>query len=97
MSEFEENEDVEFDNIVVLTDEDGNEENFEFLDAVAFDEKRYAVLLPVDNNPNDEVEIFRIEGEGDDETFVGVDSEEEAQQVFDLFKSQAKERFEFDE
>ena len=37
----------EMDNIVLLTDEDGNEVKFEFLDLVELDEEEYVVLLPV--------------------------------------------------
>ena len=83
------------DNIVVLTDQDGVDTEFEFLDVVECDGKEYVVLLPVESADDGEVVIFRIEGEGDDETYVGVETEEEAAKVFELFKEKAKDDFNF--
>lgn len=85
----------ELDNIVVLNDEEGNEVEFEFLDVVELDGKEYVVLLPVDEIENGEVVIFRIEGEGDDETYIGLEDEAEAERVFLEFKAKAKDDFDF--
>ena len=82
-------------NIVVLTDQDGKDTEFEFLDIVEVDDKEYVILLPVDNAEEGEVVIFRIEGEGDNETYVGVETEEEASKVFNFFKEKAKDDFNF--
>ena len=88
-------EDDELDNVVVLTDEDGVDTEFEFLDIIETDGKAYVILLPVDTADDGEVVIFRIEGEGDDETYVSVETEEEAEKVFELFKEKAKDDFNF--
>lgn len=85
----------ELDNIIVLNDEEGNEVEFEFLDIVELDEKEYVILLPVEEIENGEVVIFRIEGEGDDETYFGLDDEAEAERVFQAFKEKAKDDFDF--
>ncbi len=85
----------EFDNIVVLTDQNGNDTEFEFLDIVEVESKEYVILLPTDKIEDGEVVIFRIEGEGEDETYVGVESEEEAEKVFKFFKEKAKDDFNF--
>ena len=42
----EANEFDDFDNIIVLNDEDGNEVEFEYLDAVEMDGTEYIILLP---------------------------------------------------
>ena len=42
--------DEEFDNIIVLNDEDGNEVNFEFLDLVELDGEEYVILLPAEES-----------------------------------------------
>ena len=76
----------ELDNIIVLNDEDGNEVEFEFLDIVELDDKEYIVLLPVEEADNGEVVIFRVEGNDDDESYIGVDNDEEAEKVFKAFK-----------
>ena len=94
--EFEGMEDFdELDNKIILNDEDGNEVEFEYLDAVEMDGKEYIVLLPVEEQENGEVVIFRVEGEGENETYVGLDDEEEAEKVFNLFKEKAKDDFDF--
>ncbi len=91
----EEQEMDDLDNILVLTDENGVDTEFEFLDVIETDGKEYMVLLPVATADDGEVVIFRIEGEGDDPTYVGVDDPEEAAKVFELFKEKAKDDFNF--
>ena len=85
----------ELDNKIILDDEEGNEIEFEFLDVVELDDKEYVVLLPVEEAEKGEVVIFRIEGEGDDESYVSLDDEEEAERVFEAFKEKTKDDFDF--
>lgn len=91
-------EDFEFDeldNKIILNDEEGNEIEFEFLDVVSVDEKEYVILLPVEEADKGEVVIFRIEGSEEDESYVSLDNEEEAEKVFQAFKEKAKDEFDF--
>ena len=85
----------ELDNKIVLNDEDGNEVEFEFLDVVGVDGNENVVLLPVEEADKGEVVIFRIEGEGDDESYVSLEDEEEAEKVFQVFKEKTKDEFDF--
>lgn len=85
----------ELDNRIILNDEDGNEIEFEFLDVVEVDGSEYVVLLPVEEAEKGEVVIFRIEGEGEDENYVSLDSEEEAEKVFAAFREKTKDDFDF--
>lgn len=85
----------ELDNVIILNDEAGNEVEFEFLDLVECDGKEYIVLMPTEGTENDMVVIIRVEGEGDDESYIGVDDEEEAQSVFRIFKEKNKDDFDF--
>ena len=85
----------ELDNVIVLNDEEGNEVEFEFLDVVELDGKEYVVLLPVEEAEKGEVVIFRVEGTEDDESYVGVEDEEEAEKVFKEFKERTKDTFDF--
>ena len=93
LNEVEEFDDL--DNIIVLNDEEGNEVEFEFLDSVNMDDKEYIILLPVEEQESGEVVIFRVEGEGENETYIGLEDENEAEQVFNLFKEKAKDDFDF--
>lgn len=85
----------ELDNIVVLTDEEGNDVEFEFLDVVQVDNKEYVILLPVEEMEKGEVVIFRIEGDGEEESYIGLEDEVEAEKVFNAFKEKAKDDFNF--
>ena len=82
-------------NIGVWAVEQAVDVDFEFLDLVAWQGKEYVVLLPVAEAEQGEVVIFRVEGEGDNETYVGLNSEEEAEAVFNAFKKQAQDDFNF--
>ena len=65
------------------------------MDVVEVDGNEYVVLLPVEEADKGEVVIFRIEGEGDDESYVSLEDEEEAEKVFQVFKEKTKDEFDF--
>lgn len=88
------------DNIVKLTDENGEEVEFEFLDLIELDENQYVVLLPVEESDEPgEVVILLIEDtddeESDEESYVSVDDEETLNKVFAIFKDKFKDEFDF--
>ncbi len=92
----------ELDNIVILNDEAGNEVKFEFLDLVELDEEEYVVLLPVDDEGEEdegEVVILKVEdnddNELDEESYVSIDDEETLNRVFEIFKEKFKDDFDF--
>ncbi len=85
------------DNIIVLTDDEGKETEFEFVDLIEMDDKEYVILLPMDDEESGEVVILKVETEGEEETYVSVDNEEEGNKVFELFKEKYKDEFEFEE
>lgn len=86
-------------NIVVLNDEDGNEVKFEFLDLIEYESEEYVVLLPIDDegeNDDGEVVILKMEdSDTDEESYVGVEDEETLSAVFDIFKDKFKDEFNF--
>lgn len=94
-SEFNEDES----NIVILNDENGNEIRFEFLDLIEYDSEEYVVLLPVDEdgeNEDGEVVILKLEdAETDEESYVSVDDDETLSAVFEIFKDKFKDEFNF--
>ena len=93
LNEFEEFD--ELDNKIILNDEEGNEIEFEFLDVVEVDGNEYVVLLPVEEAEKGEVVIFRIEGTEDEESYVSLEDEAEAEKVFEAFKEKTKDEFDF--
>ena len=87
----------EFDNKIILNDEEGREIQFEFLDLVEFDNEEYVVLLPVEE-VDDSVIILKVEKTDetlDEETYVGVENEEILNKVFEIFKEQCGDEFNF--
>lgn len=92
----------ELDNIVILNDENGNEVKFEFLDLVELDNEEYVVLLPINDEGDEdegEVVILKIEDNEDEnseeESYVSVEDEEILNQVFEIFKEKFKNDFDF--
>ncbi len=83
------------DTTVVMTDQYGIEKKFDFLDALECNGHEYVILLPLEIPEANTVAVFRIEGEGEDETYVGVESKEEAETVYALFKERNRDFFEF--
>ena len=93
----------ERDDTVVLVDENGEEVEFEHLDTIEMNDSEYVVLLPMEEEANeeddvDEVVILKIEhnSEGED-SFVSVEDEEELNTVFDEFKRRMEEEYDTDE
>ena len=98
MNEDENNVGEELDNIIVLNDEEGNEVKFEFLDLIELDGEEYVVLLPTeDEEDNEEVVILKLEDTDNEETesYVSVDDEETLNKVFEMFKEKFKDEFNF--
>ena len=79
----------EFENddaLITLTDDEGNEVEFEFLDVVEYDGDEYIVLIENDEDA-DEVVILKINAlDEENEEYVSIDDEEVLQTVFDMFK-----------
>ena len=92
--------------IITLTDENGEDMDFEFLDLVEYEDKRYVVLLPPiedvegeDENEDEEVLILQVEDDGNEEneSYVFVDDDDILTAVFDIFKEKFKDEFDFAE
>lgn len=89
----------ELDNIITLNDENGIPRAFEFLDLIEYNGEEYVVLLPADDDPDEpgEVVILKVE-EGDDpdeESYIGVEDENEINEIFEIFKEKFKDQFNF--
>lgn len=94
-------ENMENDNIIILTDEDGVDVEFEFCASVEYEGNEYVVLLPTEDDDGEVVILQVVEDENasdeDEVTYVGVDDDDVLQAVFDLFKEQAGDEFDFEE
>ena len=92
---------------MVLTGDDGVDVEFEYIGSVDYEGSEYIVLLPVEDDENGEAEvlILKVESLGtkvdedgeeyEDEQYVSVDSEETLDAVFEIFKQDNADLFEF--
>lgn len=77
---------MEEEEFLLLTDEEGNETPFLFLDVVDYEEEEYIVLLPADGDGT-EVNIFRIQPlASGEENYVPIEDDAVLQAVFALFQ-----------
>ena len=82
-------------NILTLTDENGQDVDFEYLDCIEYQEKEYLVLMPVEE---DAEEIFILEVEPVDEeneNYLAVEDEAVLDAVYGIFKERYQDVLEF--
>ena len=83
-------------NFVTLTDDEGNDVELEYLDALEFNGTTYMAFFPVMEEDSEEEEneeeyglvILKSQMENGEEFLVTVDDEEEIEKVYDLFMEQ---------
>ena len=83
--------------ILTLTDENGQDVNFEYLDCIDYEGVEYLVLMPEGEESN-EVVILEVEPVDEEiENYLSVDDEETLNAVFAIFKEKFKDVLEFEE
>ena len=85
--------------ILTLHDDEGNEEQFELLDLVDYQDKQYIVLFPVEDDDMEIVilQVEEIEGNDEEEAYVAVEDEAILDSVYGIFKERVKDEFEFED
>lgn len=85
--------------ILTLHDDEGNEEQFEFLNVIEYQDDQYIVLFPLEEEDM-EIVILRveeIEGNDEEEAYVAVEDEAVLDAVYAIFKERFKDEFEFED
>ena len=83
--------------ILTLTDENGQDVEFEYLDSVEYEGKEYLVLLPVDDD-SAEVVILEVEPvDEENENYLAVTDEAVLEAVFCIFKERFQDILEFED
>lgn len=78
-------------NLLTLTDENGQETNFEYLDVIEYQGKEYLILMPADDESGDIV-ILEIEPvDEENENYLSVSDENLLNAVYDIFKEKYKD------
>ena len=80
-------------NFVEICDEEGNVTKCEVYDVVDFEEKTYALLLPLDEENEEDPELIVLEyvEEGEEGYFQNIDDEDEFNRVCEYIESLADE------
>ncbi len=74
--------------IIETIDEEGNLVNFELFDIVEFEEKEYALLLPVGvENDEGEIVLMKLTKEGEEYIFEAIENDEEFEKVANYIES----------
>lgn len=82
--------------LITLTDDEGNEVEFEFLDVIEYDGDEYIVLIENDEDA-DEVVILKINAlDEETEEYLSIDDDEILETVFDMFKKKYEGEIEFE-
>ena len=81
--------------ILTLTDENGVETDFEYLDCIEYEGDEYLVLLPMDS---DEIVILRIEPvDEENENYLAVENEDTLDAVYEIFKARYQDVLQFED
>ena len=82
--------------LLTLTDENGNEATFEYLDVIEYQGKEYLILLPTDDSG--EIVILEIEPvDEENENYISVEDEDLLNAVYDIFKEKYKDVLTFED
>jgi len=81
--------------IITMTDENGQDVDFEYLDCIEYEGKEYLVLIPAEEDSN-EIVILEVEPVDDElENYLAVESEETLNAVYTIFKERYKDVLDF--
>ena len=83
--------------ILTLTDENGQDVDFEYMDCLEYQGKEYLVLMPLEEEDN-EVVILEVEPVDEEiENYLAVEDEAVLNAVFDMFKEKYQDILTFEE
>ena len=84
-------------NILTLTDENGEDVDFEYLDCVDYEGKEYLVLMPAEELAT-EIVILEVEPiDEENENYLSVNDEKVLDAVYGIFKDRYKDVLTFEE
>ncbi len=90
-------ENIERENIFTLTDEEGNESEFELIGELQIDDNTYLALIPLEGD-EDEYVVLKVEvDENGDELLVTIEDDDEFDRVADAFEDSFMGEIDLDE
>lgn len=82
------------DDIIILVDENGQEQEYELLDTIEYEGERYVVLI---RDEEETVDILKVESEEDEELSLVTCEDDVVEEVYHIFKEKNTENFDFDD
>ena len=90
-------------NLVSVLDDEGNEHQFEILDAIETDDGRYMALLPVYDDPSDSVNddgeliILEVVEENGEDMLVPIEDDDTFEEITSIFEERLSDLYEIEE
>ena len=83
--------------ILTLTDENGNDQDFEYLDVIEYNGKEYLILMPAGEEET-HIVILEIEPvDEENENYLSIEDEDLLNTVYGLFKEKYKDILTFED
>jgi uncharacterized protein YrzB (UPF0473 family) len=96
MADINKNEEMNEEIIIIeLTDDEGTTTEFEYLDTIALDGEEYVVLIENVEDADGVIILKIVSVDDENETYEGVEDEEVVQKVYEMFKENRKDDFDF--
>jgi uncharacterized protein YrzB (UPF0473 family) len=89
--------------IVTVVDEEGNQHEFEIIDAIETDDARYVALLPIYRDPADminddgELVILTVKEEDGEDLLLPIEDDDEFEEIAEIFEERLAELYEIQE
>lgn len=89
--------------LVTVMDDEGNQHEFEILDAIETDEARYVALLPVYHDPSElvnddgELIILTVKEENGEEVLLPIEDDDEFDEIAEIFEERLADLYEVEE
>ena len=82
---------------ITLTDENGVESEFEFMECIEYQDKEYIVLLPADEESAEVVILEVVPVDEENEDYISVENVEILEAVYAIFKDHFKDILTFED
>ncbi|MBR2405924.1 MAG: DUF1292 domain-containing protein [Clostridia bacterium] len=89
--------------LVTVVDDEGNQHQFEVLDAIETDTGRYVALVPVYDNPSDlinddgELVILTVKEENGEDLLLPIEDDDEFEEIAEIFEERLADLYEVEE
>ena len=89
--------------LVTVVDDEGNQHQFEILDAIETDDGRYVALVPVYDNQSDlinddgELVILTVKEENGEDLLLPIEDDDEFEEIAEIFEERLADLYEVEE